>query len=490
MNVRAFAAARRIAAAAAVTCATVLAPAAAMASPGTQALAAVARAGGWRPAIEVPGLASLSEGFGGGVQSVSCASVGNCVAGGFYELPTDQAQAFVVTETNGKWGKAIKIHGAGALTAGGRLPAVITSVSCASPGNCAAGGWDGGRFLLPLGFVVSEQNGRWGTARQEPGPGVLGSDDSFVNSVSCASAGNCVAGGQYVQGSAPFQAFVVSESNGIWHRAIAVPGTRALEQGNGFADVSSVSCTSLGSCAAGGFYQDIHGHGHAFVTSESNETWHKAIEVPGLAALNKGGNATVTWVSCALAGNCAAVGYYKDGHGHQQAFVVSKTNGTWARAIEVPGLAALNKGGNAVVTSVSCRSAGSCAAGGQYADARRHEQAFVVSETGGTWGTARQVPGSAALNTGGGAIVDSMSCASVGNCAAGGFYRDGHGHQQAMVVSETDGTWGRAIEVPGSAALNTGGSAAVTSVSCASARTCSAGGYYIDAHVREQAFVV
>jgi hypothetical protein len=54
-------------------------------------------------------------------------------------------------------------------------------------------------------------------------------------------------------------------------------------------------------------------------------------------------------VSCALAGSCAAVGYDKDGHGHQQAFVVSETNGTWARAIEVPGSAALNKGGNADV---------------------------------------------------------------------------------------------------------------------------------------------
>jgi hypothetical protein len=36
------------------------------------------------------------------------------------------------------------------------------------------------------------------------------------------------------------------------------------------------------------------------------------------------------------------------------------------RAVEVPGLGALNKGGQAGVASVSCGSAGSCAAGEDY----------------------------------------------------------------------------------------------------------------------------
>jgi hypothetical protein len=47
--------------------------------------------------------------------------------------------------------------------------------------------------------------------------------------------------------------------------------------------------------------------------------------VPGLGTLNKGRNASVTSVSCASAGNCAAGGTYHDGSGNQQAFVVSQT---------------------------------------------------------------------------------------------------------------------------------------------------------------------
>jgi hypothetical protein len=47
--------------------------------------------------------------------------------------------------------------------------------------------------------------------------------------------------------------------------------------------------------------------------------------------------------------------------------------GSWGRVIQVPGLEALNKG-DAVVVSVSCASAGSCAAGGSYDDRFHHGQ--------------------------------------------------------------------------------------------------------------------
>jgi len=116
---------------------------------------------------------------------------------------------------------------------------------------------------------------------------------------------------------------------------------------------------------------------------------------------------------------------------------------------------------------VSCGSAGNCAAGGAYADGSGHEQAFVVGERNGTWGKAIEVPGSGALNAGGTAFVESLSCASAGNCAAGGAY----GRFQVFVASERNGRWGKAIRVPG-----LGGGAAVYSVSCGSAGNCAVGG--------------
>src|SRR5262249_3696310 len=75
--------------------------------------------------------------------------------------------------------------------------------------------------------------------------------------------------------------------------------------------------------------------------------WGKAEKVPGLAALNQGGFAEISSVSCASAGNCAAVGFYSTASLHHQAFVVSEVKGAWGRAEQVPGLAALDQGRNA-----------------------------------------------------------------------------------------------------------------------------------------------
>ena len=388
----------------------------------------------------------------------------------------------------GIWGTAEVVPGTAALNSGGA--AAVTAMSCASPGDCSAGGsYRDGLFHIQV-FVVGQSNGTWGMAEEVPGTAALNKGGSAqVTSVSCASVGNCSAGGDYTDGSFRNQAFVVGQSNGTWGMAEEVPGTAALNKG-GSAQVTSVSCASVGNCSAGGDYLDGSGHGQAFAVAETNGTWGNAKEVPGIAALNTGGAAQLTSVSCASVGSCSAGGDYLDGSGHAQAFAVTETNGTWGNAKRVPGTAALNTGGAAQLTSVSCASVGNCSAGGFYRDAFGNIEAFVVRQTNGTWGNAKEVPGTAALNTGGHAAIAAVSCASAGNCGAGGVYTDSSHHRQAFVVSEANGTWGAAREVPGTAALNTGGNAEIISVSCAAAGKCSAGGRYEDGASHRQAFVV
>ncbi len=321
--------------------------------------------------------------------------------------------------------------------------------------------------------------GWWGRAIAVPGLAALNQGrNAGVSSVSCPSPGSCAAGGFFRDGGGHQQGFVAVEGNGRWGQAVEVPGLAALNQGrNG--EVLSVSCASAGYCAAGGYYGN-HGNnpydvtsGRGFVAVERNGRWGRAVEVPGLAALSKGGNAQVSSVSCAPAGSCAAGGAYTDGNGDQQGFVAGETNGVWLQAVEVPGLAALSKGGNpdvpVGVSSVSCASPGSCAAGGDYYTDASGKHAFVVSEVNGSWGTARQV----AANLGRGAAVNTVSCAPAGNCSAGGAYDYG-GYNAPFVVSEKNGVWGQAIDVPGLVTRD----AWISSVSCASAGNCGAGGGY------------
>ena len=86
------------------------------------------------------------------------------------------------------------------------------------------------------------------------------------------------------------------------------------------------------------------------------------------------------------------------------------------------------------------------------------EAGLLSGEKRGRWGHAMPVPGMAALNTGNGSNgVFSVSCVAVGECAAGGGYADGSSDNEAFVVSERRGRWAKAIEVPGTAALRSGG---------------------------------
>jgi hypothetical protein len=267
-----------------------------------------------------------------------------------------------------------------------------------------------------------------------------------------------------------------------WGTAVEVPGLAELNIA-GNASVTTVSCWAVNNCAAGGYYGYSDAvtppHRRVFVASERNGRWGKAEEVPGLAALNTGGNAQVASVSCAPGGYCVAGGYYTENtHGvdSSQAFVVTAVKGRWRAAVEVPGTAALDAGGGfAKVTSVSCPAAGSCAAGGYYADSRHQVRAFVVSQQKGSWHAARRLPVPVAGIGGDG--FGSLSCWSAGNCAAGGG-RSISGGLRAWVVSERNGVWGKPGQVPGLAALNTGHASFVNSVSCTRGGYCAVGGYY------------
>jgi hypothetical protein len=120
-------------------------------------------------------------------------------------------------------------------------------------------------------------------------------------------------------------AYVVQQRAGGWEPVKFVPGLRNLEHG-GDRQVTgswtnSVACPPAGNCAAGGGYAGRSGRQGAFVAVGRDGRWGPAIQLPGLAVLNAGGGAEVTSVSCGLAGNCAVIGFYTDRSGHHQGFL-------------------------------------------------------------------------------------------------------------------------------------------------------------------------
>jgi hypothetical protein len=415
---------------------------------------------GWGEAREVPGTAALNAGGDASVMAVSCWRPGDCAAGGFYTDASGHQQAFVVDEAGGAWGQAQEVPGTAALNVGG--VAGVSTVSCAPGGGCAAGGYYTKSNGKEHGFVVSQSRGRWGRAEAVVPINLAGTNK--VQSISCPSAGNCGAGGL---------AFVVSERDGRWTKAETVPQ-----------HLVTISCASAGNCTAGGFFWTTCAGGNlctrGFVVSLVNGRWDRVVQP------SDGG--PVHSVSCWHPGDCTAAGANQaDNSLTVYGFAETQTRGRWGRAHTFSPQLDLD------IRSLSCPSAGNCSAGGDQGtcgcDAGSTNGTFVFSEQNGRWSEVDILAGPAASGT-----VKSVSCASAGNCGAGGSGYAGNALSgaeltQAFVLGERDGKWAVPETPPGLAALNLGANSQVNHVSCPTADSCTAGGYYTDAAGRTQAWI-
>jgi hypothetical protein len=444
--------------------------------------------GTWGRAIEVPGLSTLNAYANASVSSVSCSSAGNCSAVGSYQPSSGVTQAFVANEVEGNWKTAVEAPGTGAFNTGNG--AFLDTVSCKAAGACSAGGFYTIPGLTYRPMVESEVSGTWQSAKR-----IFGTTDfnnatyGTVAVLSCASVGNCSAGGEYGDRPNYNHVYLIDEVNGHWGLAAELPGTTSLNAA-GNDNVAAISCPTPGNCTAGGEFATSLTRSTAFLVNEVRGSWKDEVPVPGVAALATQGNATVGSVSCPTAGNCAAVGTYNSGLTRRGAFVVSEVDGRWGRARDIPGTQALSKGDVVQAGDISCPSVGNCAAGGSYSANDHKFQAFVANEVHGAWSNASEVPGSATLNTGGYASLGPISCPSVGNCGAGGGYRTGTLDYQAFVIDEVHGKWESAEAIPGFVSLDPGGDGGVYSISCPARGSCAAAGAYSLKSPITQAFVV
>ena len=252
--------------------------------------------------------------------------------------------------------------------------------------------------------------------------------------------------------------------------------------------ISSVSCTSAGDCSAVGSYRNAAGRPEGLLLTETNGFWESGLE----AVLPAGADVAdqlvdLNSVSCSSAGNCSAVGSYYDGTG-QEGLLLTETGGTWGPGLEavLPANATVTERSGATVYSVSCGSAGNCSAVGAYTDGPGTYAALLLKETAGSWGTGVEatLPANA---TGEAAGLNSVSCSSVGNCSAIGSYLDSSGNGPGLLLTETAGTWGTGVEatLPTNAAT-TEQFVDMDSVSCASAGNCSAVGTYNNARSKRR----
>jgi len=305
----------------------------------------------------------------------------------------------------------------------------------------------GGGSYAPI--VANLTNGALGSVTELPlpsfqSPGDSNADQGWLSSLSCASAGNCTATGideqqaNDPQDPAPGSIFAASEVSGHWSAPALLPGSAARSASN--TETGQVSCASAGNCGYVGYYADGSGNTHPFVASQVGGTWDSATDVKGDPGYAMKSDSEPAAISCPAPGDCTAVLDLEDTSQNVHAFAVSEASGTWGTATEVKDPA-----GEVGLNVVSCASAGNCVAAGSDGNGP-----ITVDSVNGAWqppaatsGTSglEKTEGAAAANAGGSgasvgaATVTAISCVAGGYCGIGGeFPVPNNGGTEAFLV--------------------------------------------------------
>lgn len=442
------------------------------------------------------------------INSISCPSAGNCAAVGTYVDSSGSTQGLLVTESAGTW--AAGAEAALPADAATNPQVYLDPVSCTSAGNCTAVGSyldssDTGQVLL-----LTETDGVWGTGVEAALPANAVAGDGSLSSVSCASPGNCSAVGAY-ESSTNVLPLLLTETAGSWTAGIepSLPANAAAK--NQSAPLGSVSCASPGNCTAVGGYFDKSGNSQALLLDETAGHWATGVEagLPGNAATTSayaGETVLLYAVSCASAGNCSAVGSYCAGgncntlgngtpSSGEQGLLLTETAGHWTTGVEADlPVDAAGTSPLEYINSISCASAGNCTAVGSYYDGSQHTHLVLLTETAGHWATG--IKEALPVNAAGAAAqeelgVNSVSCSSAGSCTAAGTYSGvGSDNTRPLLLTEAGGLWERGVGVGLPANASAPYQYSWVTVSCASAQNCSGAGFYTDKSNAQQGLLL
>ena len=320
--------------------------------------------GKWVSATRISLPTNANGGGGGALTSMTCTSLGDCVAVGTYETDLETAP-MVVTEHAGTWARAIELPLPSNAATGPRAIAFMLGVACSSSASCVAvGNTQTKTDSTGEAFIDTGSGASW-TSSIPRMP--TGATEGVLSAVTCSSLG-CEAAGASNTASGAVQPVAIAELGGTWSRAVRVaPPSNFSKQGSGLEleGLLSVSCPSVGSCVAGGMYPTARGV-EPFVAVETHGKWGAGREMTVPIGATKQQGAIIDGIACSSVLRCVAVGTYEAsvGGGTPLGMTLSEMGGTWDRAVT----AALPPGGgsNAITTEVACPTAAWCTTVGWY----------------------------------------------------------------------------------------------------------------------------
>lgn len=374
-----------------------------------------------------------------------------------------------------------------ALIAAGALAAVSTnsvtvpvpvtettlgSLACPVPDRCVAVGSTGSRYTIRVPYSVRSADGTLATGSPVT---PLQNGDSFLLSIACRSDTQCVAvGGQDVP--APYFG---AKSGGTRPLVETMDGDTwrlqrsAIPPGTTDAQLSGVDCAGSTCMAVGGF-GNKSGNDRVMTQLWNSSSW-KLILPPRPRTME---DPNLSGVSCVSATSCTAVGQYtyELAFGSLVAPLILRWNGTEWR-FQPSGR--LGKAQDSMLNAIDCPSAQVCVTVGSQRMAGATYRSFAEVRRAGAW---RVAPTDDPTRTPDADLV-AIDCPSVTRCVAVGYSVSGSS-PEALVEWWNGSRWaiGSAPEVPDASG------SALSGVRCTSPDSCIAVGNFRHASPTEHAF--
>jgi hypothetical protein len=401
------------------------------------AAAAYAAGSGFPPAEQVrpPSDASAAP-VNSSLSSTACTGSGNCVAGGSYTDSLGRGQAYIATESHDHWLRGVKL--ALPASAAAQPNAQLDGVACISAGNCVAVG----SFLHDASnadaLIVTEAHGKWGRGVVPRPPANADGTVTFLDAAACTPRGFCAAVGGYKDKAGHFQAMALVKPAGKrWQQAVKITAPKGAAA-DPLTTANGIACTAIGKCVTVGYYR-VPGSGspiQAFGAVLSRGSWHRAVRISLPANGLAGDRAYLEGVSC-RSGTCIAVGGYYFGTNAFRAMWVAESNGHFRAGKEIikaPADAA--PVADTVLYGISCPTSGPCVAAGYYYNTAGHQVGMYMTLASGKWtATPLKPPLNAGTNSSQRSIVNSVSCTGTERCTIAGWYTDTAGHIRSEASS-------------------------------------------------------
>jgi hypothetical protein len=341
-----------------------------------------------------PNGAAQSDLFG-----TSCSSATACMGVGYSTNSSGQRVALAESWNGSSWSIQATPSPSGAKSS------VLSGVSCTAPTACTAVG----NYVNSAGTTVTlaeRWNGTSWSVQSTPNP--TGAVSSNLSSVSCTSATACTAAGNSVTSQ---NGSLIEAWNGTsW----------ALQHTLDPAGAKSTTLTSVvvgfangGGGLAVGYYTNSAG-----VRVTLSEAYYGIYGWVPVSIPNPTGatSSSLSGVSCSAGTACTAVGSYATSGGATATLAEGWNGSAWAlQSAGNPG-AALS-----ALTSVSCTSVTACTAVGYYTGSGSITVTLAEAWNGSSW-AVQSTPNPAIATA---AVLHGVSCTSATTCTAVGEYDNG-----------------------------------------------------------------